>query len=323
MSPFIVRSVFAALSIAIAPSAMAAEWRPTQPVRFVVHTSPGAGADLFARHIAELIKQERLLPVPVEVINKSGGGGALAINFLAERKDDPTHIMAVTNVFLTTPLRQKGLPTYRDFQPVAVMAHDTNAIQVLASSSHKTVKDLVEAARAQPKKISHAFGAFGGTDHIIGYQLAKATGVRFSYVAFKGGGDAVTALLGGHVDFVTGGPGETRAHLQAGKLRALAVVGDKRLPTLPDVPTLKEAGINLGGTYAVFRGFVAPAGVPRAAIDLYAATLQKVMGTPAWKRYVADGELEEQYLGPAQMGKFLETRNADLGRVLSELALAK
>lgn len=323
MSPFIARPVLAAFSIAIASAAMAAEWRPTQPVRFVVHTSPGAGADLFARHIAEIIKQERLLPVPVEVINKSGGGGALAINFLAERKGDPTHIMAVTNVFLTTPLRQRGLPTYRDFQPVAVMAHDTNAIQVLASSSHKTVKDLVEAARAQPKKISHAFGAFGGTDHIIGYQLAKATGVQFSYVAFKGGGDAVTALLGGHVDFVTGGPGETRAHLQAGKLRAIAVVGDKRLPTLPEVPTLKEAGINLGGTYAVFRGFVAPAEIPREAIDLYAATLQKVMGTPAWKRYAAEGELEEQYLGPAQMAKFLETRNADLGRVLSELALAK
>ena len=322
MSRPVVR-LFAAASILITPNAMAAEWRPAQPLKFVVHTSPGAGADLFARHIAEIIRQENLLPVPVEVINKSGGGGALAINFLAERKGDPTHIMAVTNVLLTTPLRQKGLPTYRDFRPVAVMAHDTNAIQVLASSSHKTMKDLIDAARAQPKKISHAFGAFGGTDHIIGYQLAKATGVQFSYVAFKGGGDAVTALLGGHVDFVTGGPGETRTHLQAGKLRALAVVGDRRLPTLPDVPTLKEAGIRLAGTYAVFRGFVAPAEIPREAVDLYASVLQKVMATPAWKRYAADGELEEQYLGPAQMAKFLEARNADLARVLGELALAK
>jgi len=323
MSPFIARLVLATASILVTPGTMAAEWRPTQPVRFVVHTSPGAGADLFARHIAEIIKQGGLLPVPVEVVNKSGGGGALAINFLAERRGDPTHIMAVTNVLLTTPLRQKELPTYRDFQPVAVMAHDTNAIQVLASSPYKTVKDLIDAARTQPKKVSHAFGAFGGTDHIIGYQLAKAAGVQFSYVAFKGGGDAVTALLGGHVDFVTGGPGETRAHLQAGKLRALAVVGDRRLPTLPDVPTLKEAGINLGGTYAVFRGFVAPADIPRAAIDLYASTLQKVMGTPAWKRYAAEGELEEQYLGPAQMATFLENRNADLARVLGELALSK
>ncbi|HET9662781.1 MAG TPA: tripartite tricarboxylate transporter substrate binding protein [Burkholderiales bacterium] len=323
MSPFIARSVLAVLSIVIAPATVAAQWRPTQAVKFVVHTSPGAGADLFARHIAEIIRQNTLLPVPVEVVNKSGGGGALPINFLAERKGDPTHIMAVTNVLLTTPLRQKGLPTFRDFQPVAVMAHDTNAIQVLASSPHKTVKDLIEAARSQPKKVSHAFGAFGGTDHIIGYQLAKSTGVQFSYVAFKGGGDAVTALLGGHVDFVTGGPGETRAHLQTGKLRALAVIGDRRLPTLPDVPTLKEAGIALGGTYAVFRGFVAPADVPREAIELYAATLRKVMATPAWKRYVADGELEEEFLGPAQMAKFLETRNADLARVLAELALAK
>lgn len=317
--------VFAAIALCAtaATTASAAEWRPTQPVKFVVHTSPGAGADLFARHIAEIIKQSALLPVPVEVINKSGGGGALAINFLAERKGDATHLMAVTNVLLTTPLRQKGLPSYRDFQPVAVMAHDTNAIQVLGTAPYKTVKDLIDAARTQPKKITHAFGAFGGTDHIIGFQLAKATGVQFNYVAFKGGGEAVTALLGGHVEFVTGNPGESRAHVQAGKLRVLAVVGEKRLPTLPDVPTLKEAGINLGGTYAVFRGFIAPAGITREAIDAYASMLKRVMDTPAWKRYTTDNDLAEEYLGPAQMATFLDSRNADLARVLAELALVK
>lgn len=308
---------------AVAANAIGAEWRPAQPVKLVVHTSPGSGADLFARHIAEIIKQGALLPVAAEVVNKGGGGGAVAINFLAERRGDPTHLMSVTNVFLTTPLRQKGLPTYRDFRPVAVMAHDTNAIQVLATSPYRTIKDLLDAARAQPKKVAHAFGAFGGTDHIIGYQLGKATGVQFNYVAFKGGGEATTALLGGHVDFVTGNPGETRAHVQAGKLRVLAVIGEKRLPVFPDVPTLKELGINLGGTFAVFRGFVAPADVPREAVDAYAAVLRRVMEAPAWKRYVADNDLAEEYLGPAQMARFLEGRNADLARVLGELALIK
>jgi putative tricarboxylic transport membrane protein len=323
MVPFIVQISLAVVSILIALPAMAAEWRPTQPLKIIVHTSPGAGADLLARHIAEIVKQNALLAVPIEVINRSGGGGALAINHLAERKGDASYLMAVTNVLLTTPLRQKGLPSYRDFQPVAVLAHDTNAIQVLGTSPYKTVKDLIEAARTQPKKITHAFGAFGGTDHIIGYQLAKATGVQFTYVAFKGGGEAVTNLLGGHIDFVTGNPGESRAHVQAGRIRVLAVVGDKRLPTFPDVPTLKEQGINLGGTYAVFRGFVAPADVPREAIEFYATMLKRVMDAPAWKRYAADNDLEEAYLGPAQMAKFLESRNADLARVLTELGLVK
>lgn len=308
---------------AVATSAIGAEWRPAQPVKLVVHTSPGSGADLFARQIAEIIKQEALLPVAVEIVNRGGGGGAVAINALAERRGDPTYLMSVTNVFLTTPLRQKGLPTYRDFRPVAVMAHDTNAIQVLAASPYRTIKDLLDAARAQPKKVTHAFGAFGGTDHIIGYQLGKATGVQFNYVAFKGGGEATTALLGGHVDFVTGNPGETRAHVQAGKLRVLAAIGEKRLPVFPEVPTLKELGVNLGGTFAVFRGFVAPADVPREAVDAYAAVLRKVMDAPAWKRYVADNDLSEEFLGPLQMARFLEERNADLAGVLAELALLK
>lgn len=318
------RLVLILLSVTgLAANAIGAEWRPAQPVKLVVHTGPGSGADLFARQIAEIIKQGALLPVAVEVVNKGGGGGAVAINFLAERKGDPFHLMSVTNVFLTTPLRQKDLPTYRDFQPVAVLAHDTNAIQVLASTPYKTIKDMLDAARAQPKKVAHAFGAFGGTDHIIGYQLGKATGVQFNFVAFKGGGDATLALLGGHVDFVTGNPGETRAHVQAGKLRVLAVIGEKRLPVFPEVPTLKELGINLGGTFAVFRGFVAPADVPREAIDAYAAMLRRLMDAPGWKRYVVDNDLAEEFMGPAQMAKFLEERNAGLSNVLAELARSK
>jgi putative tricarboxylic transport membrane protein len=308
---------------ALGANAIGAEWRPEQPVKLVVHTGPGSGADLFARQIAEIIKQRALLPVAVEVVNKGGGGGAVAINFLAERRGDPTYLMSVTNVFLTTPLRQKDLPTYRDFQPVAVMADDTNAIQVLATSPYRTMKDLIDAAGAQPKKVVHAFGAFGGTDHIIGYQLAKAAGVQFNFVAFKGGGEATTALLGGHVDFVTGNPGETRGHVQAGKLRVLAVVGEKRLPIFPEVPTLRELGINLGGTFAVFRGFVAPAAVPDEAIKAYAAMLRGVMDAPVWKRYVEDNDLSERFLGPAQMASFLEKRNADLASVLAELAKSK
>ena len=299
-----------------------AEWTPTQPLKIVVHTAPGGGADLFARHVAEIMRQAKLLPAPIEILNRSGGGGAVAINFTHEKRGDPSYLMCVTNVLLTTPLTQKGLPTYKDFVPVAVMASDTNAVHVLASSPYKTARDLIEAARSKPSSVTHAFGAFGGTDHIIGFQLAKATGVQFKYVAFKGGGDATVALLGGHVDFVTGNPSETRAHVDAGKLRVLGIVGDKRLAVFPDVPTLKEQGIALEGTYAVFRGFVAPPGVPRAAADTYAEAFRKVMDTPAWKRYVVENQLIEEFSDPAGMAKFLDERNAHLARALSEISRA-
>lgn len=300
--------------------AVGAEWTPTQPLKIVAHTAPGGGADLFARQVGEIVRQAKLLPVPIEVMNRSGGGGAIAINFVHEKRGDPSYLLCVTNVLLTTPMTQKGLPTYKDFTPVAVMATDTNAIHVLASSPYRTTRDLIEAARSRPNAITHAFGAFGGTDHIIGFQLAKATGVQFKYVAFKGGGEAAVALLGGHVDFVTGNPGETRAHVEAGKLKVLGIVGDKRLSIFPDVPTLKEQGIPLSGTYAVFRGFVAPPGIPRGAGEGYAEVLRKVMETSDWKRYVADNQLVEEYNDAAGMAKFLEERNARLAQVLSEIS---
>jgi len=309
--------------LALALPAGAADWQPTQPLKIIVHTAPGSGADLFARHIAEIIRREKMLAVPVEIVNRGGGGGAVAINFAADKKGDPGWLLCVTNVFLTTPLQHKGLPGYRDFQPVAVLAHDTNAVQVNAASPHRTIHELLDAARSQPGSLTHAFGAFGGTDHIIGYQLAKAAGVRFKYVAFKGGGEATVALLGGHVDFVTGNPGESRAHVDAGRVRVLAIAGEKRLPAFPNVPTLKEQGINLGGTYAVFRGFVAPPGIPGEAVHTYAQVFRRVLDTAAWKKYAADNDLVEQFLAPAQMARFLEGRNADLAQTLAEMSRAK
>lgn len=319
----LVLRLIALSAFGVAPAAGAAEWTPTQPLKIIVHTAPGGGADLFARYIAEVMRQAKLLAVPVEVVNRAGGGGAVAINFAHEKKGDPSFILCVTNVLLTTPLTQKGLPTYKEFVPIAVMAHDTNAVHVLATSSYKTTRDLIEAARAKPNTVTHAFGAFGGTDHIIGFQLAKAAGVQFKYVAFKGGGEATVALLGGHVDFVTGNPSETRPHVEAGRLRVLGVVGDKRLSIFPDVPTLKEQGIPVEGTYAVFRGFVAPPGVPRAAVESYAAALRKAMDTPAWKKYVADNQLVEEFIDPVAMTTFLDARNASLTQVLSEIARTK
>ncbi len=311
---------FLIAGMATSVPAGAADWQPSQPLRIIVHTAPGSGADLFARHISEIVRRDRVLPVPVEVVNRSGGGGAVAINALLERKGDPSHILCVTNVFLTTPLSQKSLPTYRDFQPVAVMAHDTNAVHVNASSPYRSVKDLIDAAGKSPKSVTHASGAFGGTDHIIGFQLARATGVQFNYVAFKGGSEATVALLGKHVDFITGNPGETRAQVESGQLRMLAIVGDKRLPTFPNVPTLRELGVNITGTYAVFRGFVAPPAIPAGAVDTYAAALRKTMDTAEWKQYVRENELVEEFLGPVGMAKFLQQRNEDLSRALAEIS---
>ncbi len=291
------------------------------PVMLVVHVNPGSGADVFARFVAETIKRERLMPAGVEVLNKAGAGGAVALSYMAPRKGDATHLLSVTSFIISTPLRNKDLPSYKEFQPVATMATDTNGIFVLASGPHRTVQDLIEAARRKPKSVTTAFSVWGGTNHIIAHQLGKTTGVEFAYVIFKGGAEASGALLGGHVDFTSDNPSEVRGHVEAGKLRPLAVVGDRRLPIFRDVPTLAELGYNLGPIVPTFRGFVAAPGVSREVVDAYAAVLRKVMYTTAWKRYVADNQLEESFRGPSEMMAFLDhisgvyTRfNAEVGQ---------
>ena len=297
------RFMIGMLLLGSAVTTQAAEWAPAQPLRIIVHTAPGGGADLFARQVADIIRQGKLLAVPVEIVNAAGGGGAVAINLANEKRGDASYLMCVTNVLLTTPLTQKNLPTYKDFVPVAAMAHDTNAVHVFAGSPHKTINELIEAARRQPSTLTHGSGAFGGTDHIIAFQLGKATGTQFRYVVFKGGGDATVALLGGHIDFVTGNPSETRAHVDSGKLRVLAIIGDKRLPVFPDVPTLKELGYSI--SVGTGRGFAMPAGVSRDAAAAMESALKRVHESAAWKEYSARQMLEDNYLNGAEFTQYL------------------
>lgn len=306
-----------------AASDSAAAWKPTKTVKIIVHSSAGSGSDQFARLVADIIEKEKLLPVSVQVMNKTGGGGAKAMSFVFGKKGDKHMIMSVTNSFLTTPLKKKRKITYRNFKPIAMLALDSNAVQVLATSPYKTIHDLLAAARKEPKKISEGFGSFGGTDHIIGFQLGKATGVRFNYAGFKGGSKAVVALLGGHIDFITGGPSETLQHIKTGRIRALAVIGDKRLPSLPDVPTLKEAGIKTGPTYSVIRGFVAPPKTPKNVVRAYYNVLKKVSQSERWKKFTTENDFVPDFLGPKKFAAFLKERNKNLAVILKDMGYIK
>jgi putative tricarboxylic transport membrane protein len=313
---------FAGGVLGFAPDAQAA-WKPTKTLQIIVHASAGSGADQFARFVADIMDKEKILPVSAQVVNKVGGGGAIAMSHVFGKKGNDHMIMSVTNSFLTTPLKKKSKITYRDFEPVAMLALDSNAVQVLATSPYKNIHDLLKAARKKPKSISEGFGSFGGTDHIIGFQLGKATGVQFNYAGFKGGSKAVVALLGGHIDFITGGPSETLQHIKTGRIRPLAVIGDKRLPSLPDVPTLKEEGIKTGPTYSVIRGFVAPPKTPKEAVQVYLDALKKVSQSARWKKFTEDNDFVPTFLGPKEFSAFLEERNTNLAVVLKDMGYIK
>jgi putative tricarboxylic transport membrane protein len=312
-------AAFAALALA----GPAHAWQPTEAVKIIVHTPPGSGSDIVARQIADIVEKNKLLSVPIEVINKTGGGGMNSMTFADQQKGNPHYILAVTNAFLSTPLRQKTALNYEAFVPIAILAEDSNAVQVNASSPYKTMADLVAAAKAKPKAIASGVGAIGATDHMLTHAIGKAAGVEFNVVSFDGGGDANTALLGNHVAFTTGGPSESRGQIDAGRIKVLAVVGDKRLGSMPDVPTLGELGIKPESTFAVIRGFVAPNGTPKEVADFYGALPAKVADTQQWKDFAKKSDFVDTRVGPVEMKAYLDKRNADIAKALTEMGVLK
>lgn len=304
-----------------APSASAGQAYPVKPVELVVHTGAGGGGDLFARAVAEIITREKLLPQPLVISNKGGGGGAIAFNYVAGKRGDPYTLAAVpSTVLLTAPLRS-GLDIGLDkFTPLASFGLDLNALTVRADAPYATLADFVEAAKRDPGSIVIAFGSIGGTAHYLAYQLEKATGARFKTVSMKGA-QAVLSVLGGHVHATTENLSEVMAHVEAKKLRVLGVPSGQRLAFAPDIPTLREQGFDI--LSGVRRGFAAPAGIPKDAAAVLETMLEKAHQSAGWKDFATRNLIENTYLNGAAFSRYLVERRPHMVQFMKDAGLAK
>lgn len=295
---------------------------PAKPIEFVVHTAAGGGSDLFTRVVTDIITREKLLPQPVIVLNKGGGGGVIAYSYVSAKRGDPYTVLAVaTTVFLGAPLRS-GLDIGLDkFQPLALLGFDLNSLAVREDAPYKTFKELVEAAKANPNTINVGIGSVGGTAHYLTYLIEKATGAKFKTVSFKSGGDAVLAVLGGHVQATTENLSEMMAQVEAKKMRVLGVPSEKRLPTAPDLPTFKEQGMDIRA--GVGRGFAAPVGVPEEAAAALEATFGRVYKSAAWREYATRNMYEDVYMNGAEFARYLSSRQAELHQYFNDIGLVK
>jgi putative tricarboxylic transport membrane protein len=299
--------------------AVGAQSYPVKPIEMVSPTSAGGGSDLVARVVADIISKEKLLPQPVFIQNRAGGGGAVGQTYAASKRGDPYIILLAGTGLITVPLRT-GLDAGLDkFQPLGVIGLDLNSLAVLDDSPFRSVKDLVAAAKAKPKTINVAITFPGGSAHQLIFRLEQLTGAKFNTVSFKSGTDAATAVLGGHVHATAENLGEVMPFVESRKLRLLGVPAMQRPAGLPNVPTLKEQGfdVHAGG----FRGFVAPAGIPREAVALWEATLAKVHKSPAWKDYMARNLYEDVYMNAEEMTRWLVSQQAEIARFLTEMGL--
>jgi putative tricarboxylic transport membrane protein len=299
----------------------AAQSYPSRPIELVSPTGAGGGSDLVARTVAEIVAKQNLLPQPMVVVNKPGGGGAIGQTYVAGKKGDPYTILLAGTTLISVPVRT-GLEVGLDkFQPIAAIGFDLNSLAVREDSPFRTLKDFIDAARANPKTINVGITFPGGSAHQMMHRLEKLAGVRINTVSFKSGTDTVTAVLGGHVHATAENLGEVMPHVEGKKLRLLGVPSAVRLSGLPSVPTLKEQGydVRAGG----LRSFVTPAGVPREVVVTLEGVFAKVHKSPAWREYMTRNMYEDLWMGSDEFGKWLVAQQGELTQFLTEMGLAQ
>jgi putative tricarboxylic transport membrane protein len=290
--------------LALPLSASAQGWKPTKDVEFVIPFGLGGGSDLMARIIHKVIVDEKLVPVNIALVNKPGGGGAAGIGYVAaSRKANPHTIILVNGSTQITPILNPQAKTLTEVTPVMNMMLDDFLLFVQAGAPWKTAADFVKDAKTKPAK-SVAFSTGGTTDVMAVAVLSKATGVQYNTVSFNSGGEALTALLGGHVQASMGNPLEFMGQLQGGKIRALGVVRDKRFPGLKEVPTFQEQGIKTPN-FQMWRGIAIPKGAPDAARAYWEGVMTKVNNSKQMQKYYEDNVAQSASIPGKKFQAFL------------------
>jgi len=281
-----------------------AAWEPTKPVEFIIPAGTGGGADQMARMTQGIVQKHNLMKQSMVVINKSGGAGAEGFLDVKASAGNPHKIIITLSNLFTTPLAT-GVPfNWKDLTPVAMLALDEFVLWVNTKSPHKSAKEYVEAARkAGARAYKMAGTGSKQEDQIITVAIEQATGAKFAYVPFRGGGDVAKQLVGEHVNSTVNNPIEAVSFWKSGAVRALCVFDGNRIAlkekvtttmSWNDVPTCKEQGLNI--EYLMLRGIFMPANVPQDAVNYYVELFRKVRETPEWKGFMANGAFNTTFM---------------------------
>ena len=297
------------------------QWEPKEKITFVVHASPGTGIDIFMRTVADIWTKHKLVPVRVAVENVTGSGGQKARRFVSEKNKGNKHMLfGFTPSQINRPLLMKSGITPDNFTPIAMMAIEPLVMVVHADSEYKSVTDLLEKARKNPKKVLQGGGPYGNVPSMVAKAMSEEADVEFSYVPFKGGGAGVIALLGKHVDFILEQPSEVDQHVKAGKLRILA--SSVLMDRYPGVKTFKSQGYNFR-IISQFRGAVAPPEIGSDVQAYYVDKMKKTTETPEWEKYVDKNEMVKEWVAGKDMGLFLNEEAENYKKFNKEMGLMK
>ena len=291
----------------LAFSSAAQDAFPSRPIQMIVPFPPGGVADITGRPTAHVMG--KLLKQSVVVQNRPGAGGSVgAAQAARSAPDGYTILMALSSIsVLPVADRLQGrTPAYEVDQlaPIALISADPTVLVVREDGPYKTLKDLVDAAKARPGTINYGSSGVYGTLHVAMEIFAGAAGIKLFHIPYQGGGPAVAALLGGQIDALASGPAAAIGQIKAGKMRALAVWGDKRLASLPDVPSMKE--LSYDATFYIWSGLFAPAATPPSVMTVLRDAARRTAEDPEFKDAMAKVETPIAYLDAPEFRIFLD-----------------
>ncbi len=295
---FLAASGTALLGLMLPPDVLAQSF-PTKPLHFIVPLAPGGSADMLARLVGQHLSQRLGQAVIVEM--RPGGGTVVGTSQVARAAADGYTLLFASNSLVINAKLRTNLPYdgIKAFEPVALMASSPQVLAVNAASPYRSFKQWLAAARAQPGTVSLASLGPDTTQHMASEWLQHTTGTQLIYAPFNGGALAVNAVLGGHVDTVLGNLAEMSPHIEAGRLRALAVTTRERLSALQQVPTIAESGYPGFEAIAWF-GVAVPAGTPQEVIQVLAEGVKSAVSDPEIRRQLLAFSLQPDFLGPAE-----------------------
>jgi putative tricarboxylic transport membrane protein len=303
-----------------------AAWKPEHNVELISAVSAGGANDRVVRLLQQIWRQKHIVDASTTVLNKPGGGGVIAENYILQHKGDGHYLQVTSSDLLTARIVGTSPLSYTDFTQIGLLFNEYFVAAVRADSPIHNAHDLIEKLKANPQSVSIALATSLGNQIHAGLAIPlKIAGVnikKLKIAVFSSGGEAMTALLGGHVDLVATTPFNAVSQMQAGRLRIIAITSAKRMGgALANVPTWKEQGVDVDFSAPQF--VIAPPGLTAEQAAYWSAALKRLVEQDEWKRELARNFWESNYQNPADTKKYLDYKSKELTSVLTELGLAR
>jgi len=303
-------------ALSAGPAAAAQQEYPSKPIRFITPYAPGGSTTFTARLLGQQLTEAWGQQVVVD--NRPGGNTTIGTLAAVRARPDGYTIITIGSVLATNhTLMKTPYDALKDIAPIATVLSYENVLVVPPSLPVNSVKDLIALARAKPGQLTYGSSSTGGPTHLLAELFNLTAGIKTRHIPYKGGAPAVVYLMGGHIQFFMSNPANIAAQVKSGRLKALAVTGETRVPAFPDVPTFTEEGFP-AITLTNWQGVGGPAGIPKSIVDKLSAQLRRIVALPETKEKMNAQGFEPYYNNPEQTAALLKSDIGRYGKIIKE-----